>query len=165
MAAAVADWHVEEGAQKIKKTEAGPPALKLVENPDILAGLAKSRKRPRFCWSALRRRRRTSIANAKAKLARKGCDWIVANDVSAATGIMGGTRNRVHLVSSAGRGGLAGHVEGGGGGAAGRAHRQAFRGRTGGRGKEEDAAGRGAQNPPLTPLRRRIAAPLTATPF
>ncbi len=101
LAAAVADWHVEAGAQKIKKSEAGPPALTLVENPDILAGLAKHRQRPGLLIG-FAAETQDLLANAEAKLARKGCDWIVANDVSPATGIMGGERNRVHLVTAEG---------------------------------------------------------------
>jgi phosphopantothenoylcysteine decarboxylase/phosphopantothenate--cysteine ligase len=101
MAAAVADWHVEEGAQKIKKTKAGPPALSLTENPDILAGIAKHKQRP-LLLIGFAAETENLIANAKAKLARKGCDWIVANDVSAEGGAMGGDRNRVHLVTTAG---------------------------------------------------------------
>jgi phosphopantothenoylcysteine decarboxylase/phosphopantothenate--cysteine ligase len=98
-AAAVADWRVaSEGAQKIKKTGAGMPPLQLVENPDILAtisGLADSRPSLVVGFAA---ETEHLIDNAKAKLARKGCDWIVANDVSPQTGAMGGDRNTVHLL-------------------------------------------------------------------
>ncbi len=101
MTAAVADWRVETGQEKIKKDAGGPPALKLVENPDILAGLAKHPERPRLLIGFAAE---TSdvVKNAKAKLRRKGSDWIVANDVSPASGVMGGTRNRVHLVTASG---------------------------------------------------------------
>src|SRR3981081_2352216 len=102
-AAAVADWRVaNEGEQKLKKTGAGMPPLQLVEKPDILATIAKLQdKRPPLvigCAAATR----ALIDNAKAKLARKGCDWIVANDVSPATGVMGGDRNTVHLLTREG---------------------------------------------------------------
>jgi phosphopantothenoylcysteine decarboxylase/phosphopantothenate--cysteine ligase len=102
MAAAVADWRVERaGAEKIKKGDAGPPSLALVENPDILASLARHSLRPRLLIGFAAETEHL-IANAQAKLKRKGCDWIVANDVSPETGIMGGLRNRVHLVTETG---------------------------------------------------------------
>jgi phosphopantothenoylcysteine decarboxylase/phosphopantothenate--cysteine ligase len=99
-AAAVADWRVaNEGEQKLKKTAAGMPPLQLVENPDILATIAKlPDKRPPLVIGFAAETEHL-IDNAKAKLARKGCDWIVANDVSPATGVMGGDRNTVHLLS------------------------------------------------------------------
>ncbi|MGY8676810.1 bifunctional phosphopantothenoylcysteine decarboxylase/phosphopantothenate--cysteine ligase CoaBC [Bradyrhizobium sp. UFLA05-153] len=99
-AAAVADWRVaNEGEQKLKKTSAGMPPLQLVENPDILATISKlSDKRPPLVIGFAAETEHL-IDNAKAKLARKGCDWIVANDVSPATGVMGGDRNTVHLLS------------------------------------------------------------------
>jgi phosphopantothenoylcysteine decarboxylase/phosphopantothenate--cysteine ligase len=99
-AAAVADWRVaNEGEQKLKKTAAGMPPLQLVENPDILATISKLRdKRPPLVIGFAAETEQL-IDNAKTKLARKGCDWIVANDVSPATGVMGGDRNTVHLLS------------------------------------------------------------------
>jgi len=99
-AAAVADWRVaNEGEQKLKKTSAGIPPLQLVENPDILATISKLRdKRPPLVIGFAAETEHL-IDNAKTKLARKGCDWIVANDVSPATGVMGGDRNTVHLLS------------------------------------------------------------------
>jgi phosphopantothenoylcysteine decarboxylase/phosphopantothenate--cysteine ligase len=99
-AAAVADWRVaSEGAQKLKKTPAGMPPLQLVENPDILATVAKLRdKRPPLVIGFAAETEHL-IDNAKAKIKRKGCDWIVANDVSPATGVMGGDRNTVHLLT------------------------------------------------------------------
>jgi phosphopantothenoylcysteine decarboxylase/phosphopantothenate--cysteine ligase len=99
-AAAVADWRVaNEGEQKLKKTAAGMPPLQLVENPDILATISKLQdKRPPLVIG-FAAETENLIDNAKAKLARKGCDWIVANDVSPATGIMGGDRNTVHLLT------------------------------------------------------------------
>ena len=100
-AAAVADWRVaNEGAQKLKKTAAGMPPLQLVENPDILATISKLKdKRPPLVIGFAAETEHL-IDNAKAKLARKGCDWIVANDVSPATGVMGGDRNTVHLLDA-----------------------------------------------------------------
>jgi phosphopantothenoylcysteine decarboxylase/phosphopantothenate--cysteine ligase len=98
-AAAVADWRVAtEGAQKLKKTPAGMPPLQLVENPDILATIAKlpDQRPPLVIGFAAETEH--LIDNATAKLERKGCDWIVANDVSPATGVMGGDRNTVHLL-------------------------------------------------------------------
>jgi phosphopantothenoylcysteine decarboxylase / phosphopantothenate---cysteine ligase len=99
-AAAVADWRVANaGEQKLKKTSAGMPKLELVENPDILATISKlSDKRPPLVIGFAAETEHL-IDNAKAKLARKGCDWIVANDVSPATGVMGGDRNTVHLLT------------------------------------------------------------------
>jgi phosphopantothenoylcysteine decarboxylase / phosphopantothenate---cysteine ligase len=98
-AAAVADWRVaNEGEQKLKKTSAGMPPLQLVENPDILATISKlPDKRPGLVIGFAAETEHL-IDNAKAKLARKGCDWIIANDVSPATGVMGGDRNTVHLL-------------------------------------------------------------------
>ncbi|HET7885573.1 MAG TPA: bifunctional phosphopantothenoylcysteine decarboxylase/phosphopantothenate--cysteine ligase CoaBC [Bradyrhizobium sp.] len=98
-AAAVADWRVaHEGEQKLKKTAAGMPPLQLVENPDILATIShlKSGRPPLVIGFAAETEH--LIENAKTKIARKGCDWIVANDVSPATGVMGGDRNTVHLL-------------------------------------------------------------------
>jgi phosphopantothenoylcysteine decarboxylase/phosphopantothenate--cysteine ligase len=99
-AAAVADWRVAEpGAQKLKKGASGTPKLALVENPDILATVAQHKsKRPRLVIGFAAETEHV-IENARAKLDRKGCDWIVANDVSPATGIMGGERNSVHLIT------------------------------------------------------------------
>jgi phosphopantothenoylcysteine decarboxylase/phosphopantothenate--cysteine ligase len=98
-AAAVADWRVaSKGTQKLKKTSAGMPPLHLVENPDILATVSKLQdKRPPLVIGFAAETEHL-IDNAKAKLARKGCDWIVANDVSPASGVMGGDRNTVHLL-------------------------------------------------------------------
>jgi phosphopantothenoylcysteine decarboxylase / phosphopantothenate---cysteine ligase len=99
-AAAVADWRVaSEGEQKLKKTSAGMPPLQLVENPDILATISKlTDKRPPLVIGFAAETEHL-IDNAKAKIARKGCDWIVANDVSPSTGVMGGDRNTVHLLT------------------------------------------------------------------
>jgi phosphopantothenoylcysteine decarboxylase/phosphopantothenate--cysteine ligase len=102
-AAAVADWRVTEvGAQKIKKAKGATPALALTENPDILATISHRKdRRPRLVVGFAAETEKV-IENAQAKLARKGCDWILANDVSAESGVMGGDQNRVHLISSAG---------------------------------------------------------------
>ena len=100
MVAAVADWRVEPAASKIKKQADGaPPALALAENPDILAGLAADPRRPRLVVG-FAAETDDVVANAVAKRARKGCDWIVANDVSG--DVMGGADNQVHLVTAAG---------------------------------------------------------------
>lgn len=98
--AAVADWRVaHEGAQKLKKTAAGVQPLQLMENPDILATISNLRdKRPPLVIGFAAETEHL-IENAKAKFARKGCDWIVANDVSPGTGVMGGDRNTVHLLT------------------------------------------------------------------
>ncbi len=99
-AAAVADWRIAApDKQKVKKGPEGAPKLDLVENPDILARVAhRTAGRPRLVVGFAAETEHV-IENARAKLARKGCDWIVANDVSPATGIMGGDRNTVHLVT------------------------------------------------------------------
>ena len=103
-AAAVADWHVEvEAKAKIKKTKTGkPPALKLAENPDILSKVAKMRKGRPPLVIGFAAETDDVIANATAKRKRKGCDWIVANDVSPETGIMGGTENAVTIIDANG---------------------------------------------------------------
>jgi phosphopantothenoylcysteine decarboxylase / phosphopantothenate---cysteine ligase len=102
-AAAVADWRVAEaGAQKIKKGVAGPPKLSLRENPDILATIAHAKvRRPRLVIGFAAETENV-IENAKLKLARKGCDWILANDVSAESGVMGGDRNQIYFVTANG---------------------------------------------------------------
>ncbi|SKB64259.1 bifunctional phosphopantothenoylcysteine decarboxylase/phosphopantothenate--cysteine ligase CoaBC [Sphingopyxis flava] len=101
MVAAVADWRAADTrAKKIKKDGSGHvPPLALAENPDILAGLARSAKRPPLLIG-FAAETNDVIDHAQAKLARKGCDWIVANDVSADP--MGGETNRVHIVSKDG---------------------------------------------------------------
>jgi phosphopantothenoylcysteine decarboxylase/phosphopantothenate--cysteine ligase len=100
MVAAVADWRVEEARQKIKKDGTGVmPTLKLVENPDILAELCRDPRRPRLVVGFAAETEHV-ISHATEKLARKGCDWIVANDVS--SGVMGGDENTVHLVKADG---------------------------------------------------------------
>ncbi|WP_288049766.1 bifunctional phosphopantothenoylcysteine decarboxylase/phosphopantothenate--cysteine ligase CoaBC [Acidiphilium sp.] len=99
--AAVADWRVEAQGRKIKKTGV-PPALALVENPDILAEVSRLEgRRPRLVVG-FAAETGDLVAQATAKRARKGCDWIVANDVGAGTGIMGGAENEVVLITEAG---------------------------------------------------------------
>jgi phosphopantothenoylcysteine decarboxylase / phosphopantothenate---cysteine ligase len=102
-AAAVADWRVAAVAdQKFKKGAGGLPDIKLAENPDILKSVAQSKsKRPKLVVGFAAETQNV-IENAKAKLAKKGCDLIIANDVSADKGVMGGERNLVHLVSASG---------------------------------------------------------------
>jgi phosphopantothenoylcysteine decarboxylase/phosphopantothenate--cysteine ligase len=102
--AAVADWHVLNATDaKIKKSADGAlPSLSFAENPDILATVSQlSTGRPPLVVGFAAE---TSdvVDNAKGKLVRKGCDWIVANDVSPETGIMGGTENKIHLVTANG---------------------------------------------------------------
>ncbi|MCW3476048.1 bifunctional phosphopantothenoylcysteine decarboxylase/phosphopantothenate--cysteine ligase CoaBC [Limobrevibacterium gyesilva] len=103
-AAAVADWRVAHAAElKLKKTPGGaPPPLELVANPDILATVSRpGPARPRLVvgFAAETHELRS---HAEDKRRRKGCDWIVANDVNPATGIMGGSENEVHLVTETG---------------------------------------------------------------
>ncbi len=102
-AAAVADWRVADAAgQKLKKSGDGPPPLDLVENPDILADLAAAGPvRPRLVVGFAAETEQV-VAHGEAKRRRKGCDWIVANDVSPATGTFGGTDNTVHLLRADG---------------------------------------------------------------
>jgi len=101
--AAVADWRPDPMLNsKLKKRENGiVPELKLAENPDILSTIAHGPLRPRLVIG-FAAETDDVVANAKIKLGKKGADWIVANDVSPSTGIMGGDRNTVHLVSRAG---------------------------------------------------------------
>lgn len=98
MVAAVADWRPAAIAEeKIKKTEAGIPALSLTENPDILATLSKpGKKRPQLVIGFAAETEKVE-AHARAKIARKGCDWILANDVSG--DVMGGDENQILLIT------------------------------------------------------------------
>ncbi|USI74592.1 bifunctional phosphopantothenoylcysteine decarboxylase/phosphopantothenate--cysteine ligase CoaBC [Sphingomonas morindae] len=98
LVAAVADWYAEPAPQKVKKGEAAP-SLALHLNPDILAGLARDPRRPRLLVGFAAETEQL-LAHATAKRARKGCDWIVANDVSG--DVMGGAENRVLLVTETG---------------------------------------------------------------
>ncbi len=105
--AAVADWRPQsETGEKIKKSGAASPALKLVENPDILAAIAHHEMRPRLVIGFAAETQNVQ-ENARAKLTRKGADIIVANDVShdsgvGPSGVMGGSSNKVHIVSREG---------------------------------------------------------------
>ena len=125
MAAAVADWRAEASAEKIKKDGGGARLARAHREPRHPRRSRPPPSSARASSSASRPRPRTCSPTPQAKLKRKGADWIVANDVSPETGIMGGTRNRVHLVTADGRRGLAGDDEGRGGGAARRADRRA----------------------------------------
>jgi phosphopantothenoylcysteine decarboxylase/phosphopantothenate--cysteine ligase len=103
-AAAVADWRVANaGEQKLKKQPGkATPDLSLVENPDILATVAKRKtQRPKLVIGFAAETENV-VANAKAKLISKGCDWILANDVSPRSGVMGGDRNTITLVRRSG---------------------------------------------------------------
>ena len=103
-AAAVCDWRVAEpGTDKIKKRDgAPPPVLQFADNPDILASLGAAGDRRPCLLVGFAAETTNVIENARAKRARKGCDWIVANDVSPETGTFGGDRNTVHLVTANG---------------------------------------------------------------
>jgi len=98
LVAAVADWRVEPSQTKLKKSE-GPPQLSFLPNPDILAELSQDSRRPRLLVGFAAETANV-VENAIAKQIAKGADWIVANDVSG--DVMGGHRNRVHLVTADG---------------------------------------------------------------
>ncbi len=102
-AAAVADWRPRTvSGSKIKKQQGRTPTLELVENPDILSTIAHRKAgRPRLVVG-FAAETDDVIANAKAKLKKKGCDWILANDVSPGTGIMGGDANTIQMVTANG---------------------------------------------------------------
>ncbi len=102
-AAAVADWRVgAESDRKIKKSGDGPPRLDLAENPDILAEVSRRTEGRPGLVIGFAAETDDVVAHATAKRARKGCDWILANDVSPGTGIMGGTENAVVLITAEG---------------------------------------------------------------
>jgi phosphopantothenoylcysteine decarboxylase/phosphopantothenate--cysteine ligase len=102
-AAAVADWRVASASdRKLKKTRDGLPALEFAENPDILKRVSHLETGRPALVVGFAAETDNVIEHATAKRARKGCDWIVANDVSPATGIMGGSENAVTLISDAG---------------------------------------------------------------
>jgi len=102
-AAAVADWRIATAAdRKLKKGDGGPPSLQFTENPDILAWLsAAGNKRPQLVVG-FAAETGDVVAQAQAKRDKKGCDWIVANDVSLGTDTFGGTENEVHLITKDG---------------------------------------------------------------
>lgn len=102
-AAAVADWHVTNaGKSKIKKDGSGLPQLQFAENSDILATISQMGDGRPALVIGFAAETDDVVAHATAKRQRKGCDWIVANDVSPATGIMGGTENAVTLITAEG---------------------------------------------------------------
>ena len=102
-AAAVADWRVKTASErKLKKTRDGMPALEFAENPDILARISQLTEGRPALVVGFAAETDDVVAHATAKRARKGCDWIVANDVSPATGIMGGSENAVVLITAEG---------------------------------------------------------------
>jgi phosphopantothenoylcysteine decarboxylase/phosphopantothenate--cysteine ligase len=102
-AAAVSDWRVADAAaQKLKKNGDVPPPLALAENPDILATLSQpGNRRPRLVVGFAAETENV-VVNARVKRAKKGCDWILANDVAPATGTFGGERNTIHLITEKG---------------------------------------------------------------
>jgi phosphopantothenoylcysteine decarboxylase/phosphopantothenate--cysteine ligase len=99
MVAAVADWRAEAADHKLKKDGSGPPPLTLTENPDILAGIGHHARRPALVVG-FAAETGNLIANASAKLAKKGADWIIANDVT--DGVFGSDNTHVQLISAAG---------------------------------------------------------------
>jgi len=102
-AAAVADWRVaQEAGEKLKKNGAGPPVLEMAENPDILANLAAATNTRPGLVIGFAAETEKVVEHARAKRERKGCDWILANDVSPETGTFGGGDNTIHLVSADG---------------------------------------------------------------
>jgi len=103
MAAAVSDWRIEAASlQKLKKDGKAPPLLRLTENPDILATVAARRNNRPPLVIGFAAETENVVANATAKRLKKGCDWILANDVSLGTDTFGGDRNTIHLVDSNG---------------------------------------------------------------
>jgi phosphopantothenoylcysteine decarboxylase/phosphopantothenate--cysteine ligase len=101
-AAAVADWRLSEtNRDKIKKSGSGPPSLKLAENPDILKSVALGASRPALVIG-FAAETADVLQHAKKKLRAKGADWIIANDVSPDSGVMGGERNAVHILTREG---------------------------------------------------------------
>src|ERR1051326_44789 len=102
-AAAVADWRVEQPSRsKIKKQEGRPRELGLGENPDILSTIAHLKNKRPLLVIGFAAETDDVVASAKAKRVKKGCDWILANDVSPETGIMGGDSNTIHLITATG---------------------------------------------------------------
>jgi phosphopantothenoylcysteine decarboxylase/phosphopantothenate--cysteine ligase len=102
-AAAVADWRVTQASgQKIKKGAPGTPMLALTENPDILSTVAHMKQRRPSLVIGFAAETERVVEHAKQKLQRKGCDWILANDVSTESGVMGGDLNSIHLVTADG---------------------------------------------------------------
>ena len=103
MAAAVADWRAESASPyKLKKDGGGPPLLHLTENPDILSRIAQRGNDRPVLVIGFAAETDDVVGNARRKLQRKRCDWILANDVSPGTGTFGGDRNTIHLVDASG---------------------------------------------------------------
>lgn len=102
-AAAVADWRVaQQAGEKMKKTGTGVPTLEMTENPDILATLAAAANTRPGLVIGFAAETENVVAHAQAKRKKKGCDWILANDVSPETGTFGGADNTIHLISADG---------------------------------------------------------------
>ena len=102
-AAAVADWRVaQQAGEKIKKTGTGVPTLEMTENPDILATLAAAANTRPGLVIGFAAETENVVAHGQAKRKKKGCDWILANDVSPETGTFGGADNTIHLISADG---------------------------------------------------------------
>ena len=102
-AAAVSDWHINEEAKtKIKKTNDTPPTLRMATNPDILATLSSAGKNRPTLVIGFAAETDNIVANAKNKRDKKGCDWLLANDVSAESGTFGGSKNTIHFINDSG---------------------------------------------------------------
>lgn len=103
-AAAVSDWRAADMAgQKLKKTGNGPPSIALAENPDILASLSTRNDRRPALVVGFAAETENIIEHARAKIAKKGCDWLLANDVGGDTGTFGGDNNRIRFLTRDGR--------------------------------------------------------------
>jgi len=99
--AAVSDWYIDQvSEQKIKKNSDGPPVLKLKENPDILRDVGNLKDMRPSLVIGFAAETSDLHKNAETKFKKKGCDWIIANDVSANTGIMGGVENKISIISA-----------------------------------------------------------------
>ena len=99
--AAVSDWYIDQiSEQKIKKNSDGPPVLKFNENPDILRDVSNLKDDRPSLVIGFAAETEDLCKNAETKFKKKGCDWVIANDVSAATGHMGGVKNKISLFSS-----------------------------------------------------------------
>jgi phosphopantothenoylcysteine decarboxylase/phosphopantothenate--cysteine ligase len=102
-AAAVSDWRASsQEDQKIKKTGDAPPSLRLTENPDVLASLARHPRHRPHLVIGFAAETENLIDNAAEKRLRKGCDWIIANDVSKSVGTFGASDNTIHLITDHG---------------------------------------------------------------
>ena len=102
-AAAVSDWHINEEAKtKIKKTNDTPPTLRMATHPDILATLSSAGKNRPTLVIGFAAETDNIVANAKNKRDKKGCDWLLANDVSAESGTFGGSKNTIHFINDSG---------------------------------------------------------------